>query len=91
MAECEEQLYRFIDILPGRRNLAYGCADFLEPDGAEEGGGGTNVRRTLAKDHRHVNCFLMAEFAFDQAGNIYIADSDDNRIRKVDASNIIST
>lgn len=34
---------------------------------------------------------LPADLAFDAAGNLYIADLVNNRVRKVDASGIITT
>ncbi|MDG0814151.1 NHL domain-containing protein [Cohnella rhizosphaerae] len=40
---------------------------------------------------RYANLSAPEGIAFDGSGNLYIADSSNNRIRKVDASGIIST
>ncbi len=78
IADCENQVIRKVDIKTGIINKIagiYGCG-CSGGDGGPATAGGLN--------------FPMGVFV-DKTGNLYIADHTNNRIRKIDTSQIITT
>ena len=85
IADTENQLIRKVDAVSGIITTVAGNG-YLNPDGSGAGGFAGDTGQATAAELNHP--FAVA---FDAAGNMYIPDSWNNRVRIVNTSGIITT